>query len=63
MLAEETSRIIEMAWEDRTPFEAIEAQFEAECFRGLVEEDLGNLPQAQQHYQLALNLADHPCER
>jgi uncharacterized protein (TIGR03643 family) len=25
--AEETSRIIEMAWEDRTPFEAIELQF------------------------------------
>ncbi|QIA65909.1 TIGR03643 family protein [Vibrio astriarenae] len=25
--AAETSRIIEMAWEDRTPFEAIEAQF------------------------------------
>lgn len=24
---EETSRIIEMAWEDRTPFEAIKAQF------------------------------------
>ena len=24
MLAEETSRIIEMAWEDRTPFDAIE---------------------------------------
>jgi uncharacterized protein (TIGR03643 family) len=24
---EETSRIIEMAWEDRTPFEAIEAQY------------------------------------
>lgn len=24
MLAEDTSRIIEMAWEDRTPFEAIE---------------------------------------
>lgn len=23
----ETSRIIEMAWEDRTPFEAIEAQY------------------------------------
>ena len=23
----ETDRIIEMAWEDRTPFEAIEAQF------------------------------------
>lgn len=25
--AEDISRIIEMAWEDRTPFEAIEAQF------------------------------------
>ena len=25
--AAELSRIIEMAWEDRTPFEAIEAQF------------------------------------
>lgn len=25
--AEETSRIIEMAWEDRTPFEAIQYQF------------------------------------
>tara|TARA_R110001599_G_scaffold38616_13_gene118327 strand:+ start:13856 stop:14104 length:249 start_codon:yes stop_codon:yes gene_type:complete len=24
---EETSRVIEMAWEDRTPFEAIESQF------------------------------------
>ena len=24
---DETSRIIEMAWEDRTPFEAIEQQF------------------------------------
>ena len=24
---EERSRIVEMAWEDRTPFEAIEAQF------------------------------------
>ena len=24
MLAEDTSRIIEMAWEDRTPFDAIE---------------------------------------
>ena len=24
MLAEDTSRIIEMAWEDRTPFETIE---------------------------------------
>lgn len=27
MTSEETDRIIEMAWEDRTPFEAIEAQF------------------------------------
>jgi len=26
-LADEESRIIEMAWEDRTPFEAIESQF------------------------------------
>ncbi|MGA8515242.1 MAG: TIGR03643 family protein [Burkholderiaceae bacterium] len=25
--AEDSSRIIEMAWEDRTPFEAIEIQF------------------------------------
>jgi uncharacterized protein (TIGR03643 family) len=25
--AEDISRIVEMAWEDRTPFEAIEAQF------------------------------------
>jgi uncharacterized protein (TIGR03643 family) len=24
---EDTDRVIEMAWEDRTPFEAIEAQF------------------------------------
>ncbi|MDA0686874.1 MAG: TIGR03643 family protein [Bacteroidetes bacterium] len=24
----ETDRVIEMAWEDRTPFEAIEAQFQ-----------------------------------
>ncbi len=24
---EDTSRVIEMAWEDRTPFEAIECQF------------------------------------
>ena len=27
LTAEEQSRIIEMAWEDRTPFEAIERQF------------------------------------
>lgn len=34
--ADEESRIIEMAWEDRTPFEAIEHQFgmnEAEVIR------------------------------
>lgn len=27
MLNETTNRVIEMAWEDRTPFDAIEAQF------------------------------------
>ena len=27
MLNETTNRIIEMAWEDRTPFDAIKAQF------------------------------------
>ena len=27
MTAQDTDRIIEMAWEDRTPFEAIEIQF------------------------------------
>ncbi|MEO0575923.1 MAG: TIGR03643 family protein [Pseudomonadota bacterium] len=32
--AQDTSRIIEMAWEDRTPFEAIEASF------GLAEKDV-----------------------
>ncbi len=30
----DTDRIIEMAWEDRTPFDAIEAQF------GLAEQDV-----------------------
>ena len=30
----DTDRIIEMAWEDRTPFEAIELQF------GLTEEEV-----------------------
>jgi len=34
MTPEEIDRIIEMAWEDRTPFEAIEAQF------GLSEADV-----------------------
>ncbi|WP_109831913.1 TIGR03643 family protein [Reichenbachiella versicolor] len=28
MKSEEIDRVIEMAWEDRTPFEAIEKQFE-----------------------------------
>jgi uncharacterized protein (TIGR03643 family) len=27
LMVDEESRIIEMAWEDRTPFEAIETQF------------------------------------
>lgn len=31
---QDTDRIIEMAWEDRTPFEAIEVQF------GLLEKDV-----------------------
>ncbi|NVK02356.1 MAG: DUF2805 domain-containing protein, partial [Oceanospirillaceae bacterium] len=31
---EKTSRIIEMAWEDRTPFEAIKTQF------GIAEPDV-----------------------
>jgi uncharacterized protein (TIGR03643 family) len=31
---EETDRVIQMAWEDRTPFEAVEAQF------GLKESDV-----------------------
>lgn len=38
---EETNRIIEMAWEDRTPFEAIEFQFgisEQEVIRLMREE-------------------------
>ena len=34
LLGEDESRIIEMAWEDRTPFEAIESQF------GLTESDV-----------------------
>nr|WP_213030496.1 TIGR03643 family protein [Acinetobacter boissieri] len=35
--AEDLSRVIEMAWEDRTPFEAIEYQF------GLNESEIINL--------------------
>ena len=35
--ASEVSRIVEMAWEDRTPFEAIEYQF------GLMEKDVISL--------------------
>lgn len=38
--AEKTSRIIEMAWEDRTPFEAIEALF------GLSEKEVIKLMRA-----------------
>ncbi len=34
LLAHEVSRIIEMAWEDRTPFEAIKSQF------GLAEKEV-----------------------
>lgn len=34
MSIDEESRIIEMAWEDRTPFEAIESQF------GMTESDV-----------------------
>ena len=34
LTADEISRVIEMAWEDRTPFEAIEASF------GLTESDV-----------------------
>ena len=34
MTPSDTDRVIEMAWEDRTPFEAIEAQF------GLAESDV-----------------------
>lgn len=36
---DEVSRVIEMAWEDRTPFEAIEASF------GLAERDVIKLMQ------------------
>ncbi|PTB89863.1 TIGR03643 family protein [Pseudidiomarina aestuarii] len=39
--AEDTSRIIEMAWEDRTPFEAIEALY------GLTEPDVIRFMRAQ----------------
>ncbi|WP_051207866.1 TIGR03643 family protein [Saccharospirillum impatiens] len=37
--ADEQSRLIEMAWEDRTPFDAIEAQF------GMTEADVIRLMQ------------------
>ncbi|WP_017257465.1 TIGR03643 family protein [Pedobacter arcticus] len=37
----DTDRVIEMAWEDRTPFEAIEIQF------GLTEKDVINLMRRQ----------------
>lgn len=38
---QDIDRIIEMAWEDRTPFEAIEAQF------GLLEKDVIDLMRNQ----------------
>ena len=41
LTADEISRIIEMAWEDRTPFEAIESSFglkEAEVIRLMRQE-------------------------
>ena len=38
---EEKSRIIEMAWEDRTPFDAIKAHF------GLLEQDVKELMRAE----------------
>jgi uncharacterized protein (TIGR03643 family) len=40
MTGEQIDRIIEMAWEDRTPFEAIEFQF------GLKENDVRKLMRA-----------------
>ncbi|MCB9081257.1 MAG: TIGR03643 family protein [Lewinellaceae bacterium] len=40
---EDIDRIIEMAWEDRTPFEAIEVQF------GLKEADVIRLMQQEMH--------------
>lgn len=41
--AADIDRIIEMAWEDRTPFEAIETQF------GLKEADVISLMQHEMH--------------
>ncbi|TNE75304.1 MAG: TIGR03643 family protein [Bacteroidetes bacterium] len=41
MNAQETDRIIEMAWEDRTPFEAISYQF------GLTESDVIHLMRSE----------------
>lgn len=41
LLPEDIDRIIEMAWEDRTPFEAIELQF------GLTEKDVIALMRTQ----------------
>jgi uncharacterized protein (TIGR03643 family) len=40
---EDIDRIIEMAWEDRTPFDAIEAQF------GLKEDDVKALMKREMH--------------
>ncbi|XVJ66192.1 MAG: TIGR03643 family protein [Lacibacter sp.] len=41
LIAADTDRIIEMAWEDRTPFEAIELQF------GLKEKEVIELMRSQ----------------
>lgn len=41
MALEDVDRIIEMAWEDRTPFEAIALQF------GLIEKEVVQLMRAQ----------------
>ncbi len=43
--ASDTSRIVEMAWEDRTPFEAIEHQF------GLAEADVIELMRNHLHHK------------
>lgn len=43
LLPEDIDRIIEMAWEDRTPFDAIKAQF------GLVEAEVIALMRREMH--------------
>lgn len=41
---EDIDRVIEMAWEDRTPFDAIQAQF------GLTESEVRNLMRKQMRF-------------